>query len=228
MLPYLLWHLCLSTLCCQHCYNRLITHSFCLPLLVLISRRALPLGLGCVRDENLGREIAANTAATSTTIKFLRNREHRESSKSKGTFITIVASFQTEPTFAIPGRILAEKTTWHIYKRSCKAECRHPNHKNSVCKNCLEFGYPTNICMTSNKVHKCGYCGGTHNHFKHRCMAPGCNEKTPYRHTLLNCNLGRTTGDHYSLDRNFPTCKARNVPRASQSSLPQNAQSMKE
>jgi len=53
--------------------------------------------------ENLGRQIAANTAAPLTSVKFLRNSEHRESSKSKGNFVAIMATFETEPTFAIPG-----------------------------------------------------------------------------------------------------------------------------
>jgi len=178
--------------------------------------------------ENLGRQITANTAAPPTSVKFLRNWEHRETSKSKGAFVAIVAFFETEPTFAIPGRIPAEKTTWRIYNRSCKAKRMHPNHKNSVCKNCLEFGHPTDVCMASNKVPKCGYCGGTHNHFNHECNVPGCNEKTPCCHTGLNCNLCGTTGDHYLLDRNCPIYKAPNTPRASQSTLPQNVQTMEE
>jgi len=178
--------------------------------------------------ENLGRQIAANTATPPSSVKFLHNREHRESSKSKGSFIAIVASFDSEPTFAIPGRIPAEKTTWRIYNRSCKAECMHPNHKNSVCKNCLEFGHSTDVCMASNKAPRCAYCGGTHNHFNHECTAPGCNEKAPCRHTVLNFNLCGTTGDHHSLDRNCLTYKARNAPRASQSTPPQGAQSMEE
>jgi len=106
--------------------------------------------------ENLGRQIAANTAAPTTMVNFLRNWEHRENSKSKGSFVAIVATFDQEPTFAISGCILAEKTTCRIYNRSCKAERMHPNHKNSVCKNCLEFGHPTDVCMASNKVPKCG------------------------------------------------------------------------
>jgi len=178
--------------------------------------------------ENLGRQIAANTAAPQSTVKFLRNREHRENSKSKGSFVAIVATFDQEPMLAIPGYIPAEKTTWRIYNKSCKAECMHPNHKNSVCKNCREFGHPTDVCMASNKVRKCGYCGGSHNHFNQECTAPGGNEKTPCHHTVLNCNLCGTTGDHHSLERNCPVYKARNAPRASQSTPPQGAQSMEE
>jgi len=139
-----------------------------------------------------------------------------------------VATFETEPNFAIPGRIPAEKTTWRIYNRSCKAERMHPNHKNSVCKNCLEFGHPTDVCMASNKVPKFGYCSGTQNYFNHECAAPGCNKKTPCRHTVLNCNLCGTTGDHHSLDRNCPTFKARNAPRASQGTPPEDNQNMQE
>jgi len=55
----------------------------------------------------------------------------------------------------------------------------HPNHKNSVCKNCLEFGHLTDVCMAGNKAPRCAYCGGTQNHFNHECTAPGCNEKAP-------------------------------------------------
>ena len=104
----------------------------------------------------------------------------------------------------------------------------YPNHKNSVCKNWLEFGHPTDVCIASNKIPKCGYCGGTHNHFNHECAAPGCNEKTPYRHTVLNCNLCGATGDHHSLDRNCPTFKTRNAPRASEGTTPQDNQNMQE
>ena len=178
--------------------------------------------------ENLGRQIAPNTTAPPTNVKFLRNRQHRESSKSKGSFVAIVVTFETEPTFTIPGRIPAETTIWRIYNRSCKTERMHPNHKNSVCKNCLEFGHPTDVCMASNKILKYGYCGGTHNHFNHECTTPGCNEKTAYRHTVLNFNLCGTTGDHHSLNRNCPTFKARNAPRASQGTLPQDNQNMQE
>jgi len=53
--------------------------------------------------DNLVRQMAANTAAPPTSIKFLTNREYRESSKSKETFVTIMATFKTEPTFTIPG-----------------------------------------------------------------------------------------------------------------------------
>ena len=150
--------------------------------------------------ENLRRQIAANTAASPTSIKFLRNSEHRESSKSKCALLAIVAAFKIEPTFTIPGRIPAEKTTWCIYNRSCKAERMHPNHKNSGCKNCLEFGYPTNVCMASNKVPKRRYYGSTHNYFNHECTALGYNKKSSCHYTVLKCNLCGTTGDHHILD----------------------------
>jgi len=178
--------------------------------------------------ENLGRQITANMATPPTSVKFLRNREHRENSKSKGSFVAIVATVDAEPTFVIPGRILAEKTTWQIYNRSCKAEHMHLNHKNSVCKNCLEFGHLTDVCMASNKAPRCAYCGGTHNHCNHQCTAPRCNEKALCRHTVLNCNLCGTTSDHHSLDHNCPIYKARNAPRTSQTTLPQNTQSIGE
>jgi len=178
--------------------------------------------------ENLGRQIAANTTTPSTSVKFLRNREYRENSKSKGSFVAIVATFESELTFAIPGHILAEKSTWRIYNRSCEAERMHPNHKKSVCKNCLEFGHPTDVCMASNKTSRCAYWEGTHNHFNHKWMAPECNKKAPCRHTVLNCNLCGTTGDHHSLDRNCPTYKARNARIASQSTPPQGAQTIEE
>jgi len=61
--------------------------------------------------ENLGRQIVTNIAALPTSVKLLRNRDHRESSKSKDAFVAIVAFLEAEPTFAIPGCILAEKTT---------------------------------------------------------------------------------------------------------------------
>ena len=178
--------------------------------------------------ENLQRHITANTVAPPRSVMFLKHREHRESSKSKGAFVAIMASFETESTFAIPGHIPAEKTTWYIYNRSCKAERMQPNHKNLVCENCLEFGHPTDIYMASNKVPKYGYCGGTQNDFNYECTTPECNEKTPCHHSILNYNLCGTTGDHHSLDRNCPTYKARNTPRASQSIPLQNAQSMEE
>jgi len=178
--------------------------------------------------ENLGRQITANTATPPTSVKFLRNWEHRENRKYKGTFVAIVATFEQEPTFAIARRIPAKKITWRIYNRSCKAERMHANHKNSVCKNCLEFAHPTDLCIASNKTPKCGYCSSTHNYFNHECTAPGCNEKAPCRHTVLHCNLCGTTGDHHTLDRNCPIFEARNTPRASQSTLPQSTQSMEE
>ena len=139
--------------------------------------------------ENVNRQIAANRAVPPTSVKFLRNYKHRENSKSEASFIAIVATFNQEPTFAIPGHIPGKKTTWHIYNWSCKAEHMHPNHKNSVCKNCLEFGHPTDICMASNQRPKCRYCGVTHNHFNYECTATGCNEKAPCRHTVLYCNM---------------------------------------
>jgi len=139
-----------------------------------------------------------------------------------------VITFDSEPTFAIPDCILAEKTTWCIYNSSYKAERMYPNHKKSVCKNYLEFGYLTDICMASNEAPRCVYCGETHNHFNHEYTAPGCNEKALCQHTELNWNLCRTTGDHHSLDRNCRTYKARNALRPSQSTPPQGTQTMEE
>ena len=52
ILPCLPWPLCPSALCCRCCRSRLITPSCACPVLVM-SRRALPLGLGCVRNKNL-------------------------------------------------------------------------------------------------------------------------------------------------------------------------------
>jgi len=116
--------------------------------------------------------------------------------------MAIVATFDQEPTFAIPGRIPAKKTTWRIYNWPCKVERMQPNYKNSVCKNCLEFGHPTDVCMASNKVPKCGYCGGTHNHFNHECTAPGCNEKTPCHHL---CSTATCVGPQVTTTHSIET-----------------------
>jgi hypothetical protein len=59
---------------------------------------------------SLINQIEANTACPPTEVKFLRNREHRDTSKSQGSYVAIVASFPTEPTFAITGMNPAEKT----------------------------------------------------------------------------------------------------------------------
>jgi len=158
-------------------------------------------------------QIEANTAVGPTSVQFLRNREHRNASKSQGTFVAIVAVFPSEPTFPAPGHMPAEKTRWRIYNKSCKVERMHPNHRNSICKNCLQFGHPTEVCMENEKLTKCAYCGENHMYSDHTCKTPGCNDKAPCRHTVLNCALCNTQGDHHTFDKNCPTWKARNPPR---------------
>lgn len=80
--------------------------------------------------DNLHRQIAAYIAVPTSMVKLLRNREHRDNSNSNRNFMGIIVMFELEPTFAIPSRIPAEKTTWRIYNRSCKTKCMHPNVKN--------------------------------------------------------------------------------------------------
>ena len=51
ILPCLPWTLCPSALCCHRCRSRFIIPS-CACLVLVMSRHALPLGLGCVRNTN--------------------------------------------------------------------------------------------------------------------------------------------------------------------------------
>ncbi|KAF8446519.1 hypothetical protein BGX38DRAFT_664369 [Terfezia claveryi] len=142
-------------------------------------------------------------------VKFLRNRVHRDTSKSQGAFVAIVATF---PTFVITSVHPAEKTNWRLFNKQCKAERMHPAHRNSVCKNCLHFGHPTSVCMHNSKITNCAYCGGPHFYADHKCSAPGCTETAPCHHTVLKCGLCNTSGDHHTFDKYCPIWKARNPP----------------
>jgi hypothetical protein len=95
----------------------------------------------------------------------------------------------------------------------------HPAHRNSVCKNCLQFGHPTNVCMSNDKVTKCAYCAGRHFYTDHKCTAPGCTEKAPCHHTSLVCSLCGSD-EHHTFDKNCPTWRARNPPRPASQNPP--------
>ncbi|PLW24847.1 hypothetical protein PCASD_25894 [Puccinia coronata f. sp. avenae] len=169
----------------------------------------VPTATDATDEDNLQymkRQLAANcNGKVPTSVRFLKSQQDRAASNPRRIHLHY-CEWDDEPLPVFAGMGLQQATTFQMLNRRCKAFRLHPTHRNKVCKNCCQFGHPTNTCI---KDARCAYCGQNHHHSDHGkfCKASGVTYQplnSLPTHTIFCCLCNKKT-DHHTFDPKCPT-----------------------